>query len=216
MSKFFDLANNVILEARKSELTYEERRVKDSVDAVLVEAPEGIKEELQTLADGIIATREIIDEYTSKYKDLQAEAKKRCNELFDEGDKVLTRSVILTKDVMRLTKVVPKIKKVTDTKALEKLVLEIAKLCETQQDAISKQIKEMIEACEYVSEEMTKPAEKILVDKKELVTEGITDFVKRIANKLTRFKDAIVSFIEKFDKNEEKIADKLAEAKEIK
>jgi hypothetical protein len=117
---------------------------------------------------------------------------------------------------MRLTKVVPKIKKVTDTKALEKLVLEIAKLCEKQQDATSKQIKEMIEACEYVSEEMTKPAEKILVDKKELVTEGIADFVKRIANKLTRFKDAIVSFIEKFDKNEEKIADKLAEAKEIK
>ena len=70
MSKFFDLANNVILEARKSELTYEERRVKDSVDAVLVEAPAGIKEELQTLADGIIAPREIIDEYTSKYKDL--------------------------------------------------------------------------------------------------------------------------------------------------
>lgn len=216
MSKFFDLANTVILEARKSELTYEERRVKDSIDAVLVEAPAGIKEELQTLADGIIATREIIDEYTSKYKDLQSEAKKRCNELFDEGDKVLTRSVILTKDVMRLTKVVPKIKKVTDAKALEKLVLEIAKLCETQQDATSKQIKEMIEACEYVSEEMAKPAEKVLVDKKEVVTEGIAEFVKRIANKLTRFKDAIVSFIEKFDKNEEKIADKLAEAKEIK
>lgn len=223
--KFSQLANSIILEARQSELTYQERRVKDSLDAVIIidGLSEATKNKLQALADGITTSRELIEQYTNKEKELSTEAKKYCAELFDEEDKVLTRSIVLTKDLLRFTKVVPSVKKVKDTAALEKLIKDISDLIKDQQSDLAKQLKAMIENCDYISEKMSLPAEKVLVTppevqkkSKKIVSEGISDFVKTIANKLTKFLDKIKSFIQKFDKKQNEISDKIKEAKAIK
>ena len=199
---FKSLANQIILEARLSDLEYTETRVKDVLTEVSTKVSGPMAAKVNKLYEGIESRRILMKQYKTETDELTAEAKKLAADFFDQDDKVLTRIITTNKCTIKFSKVLTETvtKKTKDVEKLEALVKEIGDLLLEQEDEISKKIKDMIANCQYITEtlETKKSPEKVL-------TESVSSVIEGLFNKLKTFKDKIVDFVKSFDDRQAKI-----------
>ena len=151
--------------ARRSDLTYTEKKVKDKVDRVTVELngnESGVFTKLASRYDRLGKALAVMKE---KRDQLNADIKLKAEQLFDAEDIVLTRvveTVSFTMTISKRSKVAPK-----TTINYEKIAEELAKLIP---DELQSKVDEIVKAYTTITEQ---PDKSPALTVKGKVTEGL-------------------------------------------
>lgn len=187
-----------INEARRSNLTYTEKKVKGELDRVIVTL-EGKDSELFTkMGKNYKRIKTQIERLEKLQSNLNKDAKEAVADLFEANENVLTRVVDTVSISLTLSKL-PEVKdKVTvDHEAIIKALLEL-------QPELSSKISELTEKFTKVSAGVPKP-ESLRIDLKE----DISDVWKKITSLAKSFLSSIKSWGESYDKKLNKLKARL-------
>lgn len=206
----------ILSEARKPDLVYKEKVVKNKVDRVIVELEGSQSGAMTRLASRYDRLEKAIKKMGEKRDELNAKIKEQVEELFAPEDVVLTRVVETVSFTMTLSKLVkseeqePK-KVVKYDKIAEELAKLIPDELQAQVDAIVAKYTEISIAAEK------SPALRVKSKVDESLNEGVFDLFKSIGSKIAKWlKDTAkwaVSYDKKLDALKKKASSPITEAK---
>lgn len=206
----------ILSEARKPDLVYKEKVVKNKVDRVIVELEGSQSGAMTRLASRYDRLEKAIKKMGEKRDELNAKIKEQVEELFAPEDVVLTRVVETVSFTMTLSKLVkseeqePK-KVVKYDKIAEELAKLIPDELQAQVDAIIAKYTEISIAAEK------SPALRVKSKVDESLNEGIFDLFKSIGSKIAKWlKDTAkwaVSYDKKLDALKKKASSPITKAK---
>lgn len=183
-SKIADLVLNLLTEARRSDLPYTEKKVKQAIDKVTVTLSGNQSGKFTKLAKQFKELKEKTEELQSQTNALNAEIKEEAIDLFDAADEVYTRIVETVSMTILIGKRQPDSIEKTEKINYEQIIKDITALVPD----LTEQIDQIIQANTQVEEKLkVAKAPQLRVDLKEDFSfESIVKFVKSIGKKLVQ------------------------------
>ena len=199
----------ILAEARKPDLVYKEKVVKNKVDRVIVELEGSQSGAMTRLASRYDRLEKAIKKMGEKRDELNSKIKEQVEELFAPEDVVLTRVVETVSFTMTLSKLVkseeqePK-KVVKYDKIAEELAKLIPDELQAQVDAIVAKYTEISIAAEK------SPALRVKSKVDESLNEGILDMLGSIAAKIGKWLKDTAKWASSYDKKLDALKKKAA------
>ena len=188
-------------EARRSDLTYTEKRVKGELDRVIVTLEGKNSEQFTKMGKNYKRIKTQIERLEKMQANLNTEAKKAVGDLFEASENVLTRVV----DTVSISLTLSKLPEVKDKVTVDHEAI-IRELISLQPELIDK-INELTEKFTKVSPGTPKP-ESLRIDIKESVVGDAWGRIKSIAK---TFLYKIKSWGDTYDTKLKKIKNKMSE-----
>ena len=197
-----NILTDLLLEARRQDLKYVEKKVKDNLDKVIVELKGSESGSLTRLADRYKRLDDAIDKLSKQRSELNLKVKEMSEDYFDPEDVVLTRIIETVSFTMQLSKRVQQPDAVSID--YEGIAKELAKLIP---DELQKQVDEITAAYTKITPKGVKsPALSI----KSKVKESIgSDLLSLIKNTFTNLVKSIKDWSTSYDKKLETLKNKL-------
>ena len=220
MNKFDEIYNKIILEARRRDLEYAEKKDKKTgaLKEVLVEV-EGVDSGVITKQINIIKeAKEKADEAAKIYEEHKERVIEYMPDFFVEADKFATRIIKTKSGVIKFHKFIEagvKVEESTDVDSVKALLKDLMDLIKEQASEIAEKAEELITNADVI-----KTKTKEVKEQQRIAVEGV---VKETADKIFRgfiklIKAAgrgLKSLVEKLTLRQEKIDEKLVELKKL-
>lgn len=182
-----------LLEARRKDLNYTEKKAKDVVQSVTVQLKGAESAGMTKVARRYARLEASISALGAARDKMNKQLKEDLAEMFDAEDKVLTRVVATAQFTLTLNKEIQSTTKKKNVN-FEKIADELAKLIPEE---LQPKIDEIIKLYTTYTDPAA-PVAKLSVSKEE-IKEGVGDLVKRIIKKIASFVESITSWGVKYD-----------------
>src|SRR5574343_71729 len=149
-SKIADLVLNLLTEARRSDLPYTEKKVKQAIDKVTVTLSVNQSGKFTKLAKQFKELKEKTEELQSKTNALNAEIKEEAIDLFDAADEVYTLIVETVSITILIGKRQPDSIEKTEKINYEQIIKDITALVPD----LTEQIDQIMQANTHVEEKL--------------------------------------------------------------
>jgi hypothetical protein len=191
-----------IMEARKAELSYEEKKVKGALDRVILSLQGNQSGKFTKLISNYKKIQKAVEALAKKQGELNAHLKEEVEDLFDAEDEVYTRVV----DTISATLTLSKKQSVTTTKIDYEAIL--AKITELQPE-LEEKIKELTTEFTKVTTAEKSPALRTMIKEAESLEEGLKELAKYVKDIAKAALSAIKGWGKSYDKKLEKIVAEL-------
>jgi CRISPR/Cas system CSM-associated protein Csm2 small subunit len=191
-----------IMEARKAELSYEEKKVKGALDRVILSLQGNQSGKFTKLISNYKKIQKAVEALAKKQGELNAHLKEEVEDLFDAEDEVYTRVV----DTISATLTLSKKQSVTTTKIDYEAIL--AKITELQPE-LEEKIKELTTEFTKVTTAEKSPALRTTIKEAESLEEGLKELAKYVKDIAKAALSAIKGWGKSYDKKLEKIVAEL-------
>lgn len=189
----------VLSEARREDLKYTDKVVKNKVDRVIVELSGSDSATMTKLAGRFERLEKALKTMATKRDELKDQLKEKVTDLFNSDDVIYTRVVETTSFSMTLSKLVKSSEQ--DPKVVvnyEKIAEELAKLIpaelQAQVEAVTKMYTEVSIAADKA------PALRVKSKVDESLNEGILDMIKGMAAKVTKWVKSMATWAVGYDR----------------
>ena len=189
----------VLSEARREDLKYSEKVVKNKIDRVTAELSGSESGAMTRLASRYERLDKAIKRMGEKRGELNDQLKEKVTDLFDAEDVVLTRVVETTSFTMTLSKLVKAADQ--DPKVIinyEEIAKELAKLIPDELQAKVDEITKMYTEVSIAADKT--PALRVKSKVDESLSEGIMDSIKGMAAKALKWAKSMASWAVGYDK----------------
>lgn len=205
-SKIANLMLDLLTEARRSDLPYTEKKVKQAIDKVTVTLAGNQSGKFTKLAKQFKELKEKTEELQAETNKLNAEIKDEAIDLFDSADEVYTRIVETVSMTILIGKRQPDTMEKTTKVNYEQIIKEISELV----PELKEQIDAIIEANTQVEEKLkVAKSPQLRVDLKEdFSIAEIVKFVKSIGKRLVQ---SIKSWGKAYDKKVKSLTQRIEE-----
>jgi phosphate uptake regulator len=139
--KLGDFLFNMLVEERRSDLPYQEKKTKNAIDKVIVTLSGNESGKFTKLANIFKKLREQTDELSAATDALNTQIKEEAVALFDATDEVYTRIVETASMTILIGKRQPDTIETTEVKDYEKIIKDITALAPQLSEQIAKIIK---------------------------------------------------------------------------
>lgn len=189
----------VLSEARREDLKYTDKVVKNKVDRVIVELSGSDSATMTKLAGRFERLEKALKTMATKRDELKDQLKEKVTDLFNSDDVIYTRVVETTSFTMTLSKLVKSSEQ--DPKVVvnyEKIAEELAKLIpaelQAQVEAVTKMYTEVSIAADKA------PALRVKSKVDESLNEGILDMIKGMAAKVAKWVKGMATWAVGYDR----------------